>query len=81
MPIGADLASHWLRHPSFGVCERAILEALLNAKRGLTADELCDKTGYAYSGGFKNALSNLRTAGVLVGRNTERMTAHEDLLT
>lgn len=45
------------------------------------ADTLTLPPTEAASGGFKNALANLRTAGVLVGRNTETMTAHEDLFT
>lgn len=79
LPVGPELAQHWLQHPSFGACERAILSALLEHKGGMTADALCQATNYQYSGGFKNALSNLRTAGVLVGKNTETMNVHEDL--
>ena len=32
------------------------------------------------SGGFKNSLSKLRTAGVIIGRNTERMRLSEELV-
>ena len=79
MPTGADLADYWLAHPSFGKCERAILRSLLTKPSGLTADQLCTATGYQYSGGFKNSLTTLRTAGVLVGKNTEVMRASEEL--
>ena len=79
LPSGRDLASYWLAHPSFGKCERAILAALLDHTYGLDAQRLCEVTNYEYSGGFKNSLANLRTAGVLIGRNTETMRAHEDL--
>lgn len=79
LPTGADLADYWLAHPSFGKCERAILQSLLTKPSGLTADQLCTATGYEYSGSFKNALSALRTAGVLVGKNTEVMRASEEL--
>lgn len=79
LPQGDDLAQYWLQHQSFGKCERAILAALLDHPRGLDANALCAATDYEYSGGFKNSLANLRTAGVLVGRNTEVMRAHEDL--
>lgn len=79
LPIGPDLANYWLRHPSFGACERKILAALLNSKGGLTVDEISEKTGYSQSGSFMSSLSSLRTAGVLVGKNSERMSAAEDL--
>lgn len=80
LPSGRDLADYWLTHASFGKCERAILGALLAHPAGMDAESVCRATDYEYSGGFKNALANLRTAGVVVGRNTEIMRAHEDLL-
>jgi hypothetical protein len=80
LPQGRDLIAYWLNHRSFGKCERAILASLLENRNGLTANELCRRTGYEFSGGFRNSLSTLRTAGVLVGRNTERMRAAEVLL-
>jgi hypothetical protein len=80
LPQGEALISYWLNHPSLGVCERTILGQLVEVgDRGLTADELCERTDYKYSGGFKNSLSKLRTAGLLVGRNTERMRASDHL--
>lgn len=79
MPDGQERIGYWLNHRSFGQCERRILSELIEHRRGLTAEQLCNLTGYQYSGGFKNALSNLRTAGVLVGRNTEVMCASEIL--
>lgn len=79
LPQGDALAQYWLSHVSFGKCERAILQALLDHPRGLDKDRLCEVTNYEFSGGFKNALANLRTAGVLIGRNMETMSVHEDL--
>ena len=79
LPAGADLGRYWLQHPSFGKCEAAILGALLEHPDGLTAEQLCSVTNYQYSGGFKNSLSNLRTAGVLIGKNTEVMRASDEL--
>lgn len=79
LPTGRELGRYWLNHPSFGKAEQAILGALLNHPKGLDADGLCKATGYEYSGGFRNALSALRTAGVLVGKNTEVMRASEEL--
>ena len=84
-PQGDDLARYWLEHPSFGVCEKKILGVLLtcDAKgkpEGLTIDEIAKATNYAVSGGFKNSLSSLRTAGVMVGKNTERMRHADELI-
>lgn len=76
---GPELQRYWLQHPSFGKCEREVLSALLAHRGGLGAAELTHKTGYEWSGGFRNSLSNLRTAGVLVGRNSETMRASEEL--
>jgi hypothetical protein len=78
-PTGAELARYWMAHSSFGKCEQAILGALLDHLKGLTAEKLCEITNYQYSGGFKNSLSTLRTAGVIVGKNTEVMRASEEL--
>lgn len=80
LPQGQALIDHWLRHQSFGSAARKILTELVDRPRGATADELCKATGYNYSGSFQNALSELRTAGVLVGKNTGIMTASEELL-
>jgi hypothetical protein len=79
LPSGRALGDYWLQHPSFGKAARDILRNLLERPKGMTAEQLCDATGYSYSGSFQNALSELRTAGVLVGRNTEVMRANEDL--
>lgn len=80
LPEGPELARYWLEHPSMGKCERAILKALLEYPDGLTLQELTEKTKYRDSGGFKNALSALRTANVIEGKNTERMRAKPELL-
>ena len=80
LPTGADLQAYWLSHPLTGKAERAILQTLFRAPAGLTAAELCQRTGYEFSGGFRNSLSNLRTAGLLEGKNTERMRAAAVLL-
>lgn len=79
LPRGRELIEYWLRHPSFGKCERMILKELTDHPKGLTAEQLCDRTGYSFSGSFSNALGKLRTAGVLVGKNTEVMRASETL--
>jgi hypothetical protein len=80
LPTGDELRQFWKNHRSFGKAERAILSALLDHPDGLDAEGICRITGYAYSGGFQNALGALRTAGVLVGKNTQVMRASSDLL-
>ena len=79
LPTGPALVAHWLQHPSFSKCARDVLKTLIHHKRGLTAEQLCRATGYEYSGGFRNALSELRTAGVIIGSNRDVMRASEDL--
>jgi hypothetical protein len=77
---GPELQNYWLGHASLGGCERKILSALIEAYPvGLEADELTKRTGYEWSGGFRNSLSVLRTAGLLEGRNSEAMRASETL--
>jgi len=83
-PVVETGVGYWLNFPQFGQCERAIIEALYDesAVHGLDIDTLCRKAGYETpaSGSFKNSLSALRTAGVLVGRNSELMKLNENIL-
>lgn len=80
-PQGDDLARYWLDHSSFGMCEKKILGVLFAREgAGLDIAELADATNYSVSGGFKNALTSLRTAGVMVGKNSERMRVAEELI-
>lgn len=74
LPTGEELRQFWLTHQSFGQAERDILAVLIEHPEGKTAQELCDATGRQYSGGFRNSLSSLRTAGVIEGKNTGTMT-------
>jgi hypothetical protein len=80
LPAGEDLRAYWLDHQSLGKCERAVLGALFAHPPGLQVDALCALTGYEFSGGFRNALSTLRTAGLIEGKNTETMRAAAVLL-
>lgn len=41
--------------------------------------QLAEGTRYRIQGGFKQSLSRLRTAGVIVGKNSEVMRASEEL--
>ena len=80
LPVGQALIRYWLNHNSISGCGKKILQALLDVPEGLTAAELCRDTGYEFSGGFRNALSELRTAGLIDGKNTGTMTLSQHLL-
>ncbi len=80
LPEGDELIRYWLNHSSISACGRKVLQALLDNPDGLSASELCADTGYEFSGGFRNALSELRTAGLIVGKNSETMRLSEYLL-
>ena len=79
LPTGRDLFRYWLNSPRIGVCERAIMETLDGKSDGMMIYEIAEAAGYGVSGGFRNSLSKLRTAGVIVGRNTEKMRLSEEL--
>lgn len=69
---GAALQQHWARQ--LGKAERAILGALVQTyPRPLSKEHLGEATCYAPSGGgFNNALSRLRTLGLIEGRTELR---------
>ena len=63
-------------------CERAVLSVLAQYRDGCRSGKLALLAGYSYSGGFRNALSKLRTAGLILGKsNTSPMSATDDLFT
>ena len=69
LPQGSALFEYWLQHPRLDKCCRAIVTALRSAERAVGKAELAELTGYsANSGGFNNALSKLRTLGLIEGR-------------
>ena len=78
--FGKELVDYWLDHKSFGTGEKKTLRALLDNPGGISIEELASAAGYEVSGGFRNILSSLRTAGVLVGKNTEKMWPSSELL-
>jgi hypothetical protein len=80
LPTGEALRQHWLNFSQFGAGERKVLQALLDHPEGLDAQQLTRVTGYQYGGTFRNLLAALRTAGVIVGKNTGVMRASEELL-
>lgn len=80
LPEGEDLIRYWVNHPKLGRCESSILQVLVDNPDGLSLEEIAHKSGYeSGGGGFRNALSKLRTAGLLEGRNTEIMRASDAL--
>ena len=82
LPIeGRDLASYWLNHKMLTPMDRSILTALITNSDGLAAEPLCAEAGYTLNGSTRNSFSKLRTAGLIVGKNTDVMRASEELLT
>lgn len=73
-----ELAEYWVGR--FGRQEGALLRALIDHPDGLAAEDLVRITGYQYGGTMRNCLAKLRTAGVIVGKNTETMRAADELL-
>lgn len=79
LPTGQALLEHWKAR--FGLCERKVIEALVDSPGGMPLAELAAATGYAAGGGgFRNALGALRTAGVIVGGNGHVMQLSAELL-
>lgn len=81
LPTGEDLRRYWLGHRSLSGTAKEALAYLLENPDGVTGEELARATGHPYGGGYRNVLSQLRTAGVMVGKsNTETLRASEELL-
>ena len=80
-PPGPELAHYWLHHKMMTPMDRSILTELISHPEGMAAEPLCVEAGYTLNGSTRNSFSKLRTAGLLVGRNTETMRASEELLT
>lgn len=82
LPSGDALVRYWLEHRALGKAERAILGQLarVGPRAGVTLDALAELTGYAPGGGgFLNALSRLRTIGLIEGRNSDSLRASAHL--
>jgi uncharacterized protein len=65
------LFADWMRHPDLGRAHRAILQALKAREHAMTKEDLaarCDPPYEPAGGGFNNALSRLRTLGVIEGK-------------
>lgn len=81
LPIeGRGLVNYWLNHKMLTPMDRSILTALITNPDGLDAEPLCVDAGYTLNGSTRNSFSKLRTAGLIVGKNTETMRASEELL-
>jgi hypothetical protein len=81
LPSGDALVEYWLSHRALGAAERAILRCLVDAAPdGLELTKIAARANYAPDGGgFRNALSRLRTMGLLEGRNSDFMRASSHL--
>ena len=77
---GRDLVSYWLNRKMLTPMDRSILTALITNPDGLAAEPLCAEAGYTLNGSTRNSFSKLRTAGLIVGKNTDVMRASEELL-
>ncbi len=77
LPRGEELLAHW--RTQLGKAERLILEELYRAyPQMLSRDEIAERTGYEVEGGgFRNAMSRLRTLELVSGKGELR--ASEDL--
>lgn len=76
LPTGPDLLRHWTTR--LGKAERSALEAVATLGGEASKDQIAEHAGYAVDGGgFNNALSRLRTLGLIEGSGVLRL--HEDL--
>lgn len=80
LPAGTALVEHWRGHAAFGACERAVFDVLLATPNGMSGPDAARVANYEFSGGFRNALSNLRTAGVIVGKGNDWVRLNDELL-
>ena len=77
LPTGRELLAYWKQRE--GKAERSILECLAEAGPTIDRSALAEATGYAEAGGgFGNALSRLRTLGLISG--SREITIAEELL-
>ena len=64
-----DALEEWLKHLGGGQPQKIYEYLLRNPDQGFSREEIAEATGYQVSGGFKNALSNLTTIGLIVKVN------------
>lgn len=81
LPIDGDgLRNYWLNHKMLTPMDKSILQTLINNPDGMEAAPLCEAAGYTLNGSTRNSFSKLRTAGLIVGKNTETIRAVSELL-
>ena len=70
LPAGLELREHWKSQSALGRAHGLILDVLAEAyPAAVNVAEIADRAGYsADGGGFRNALSRLRTLGLVHGR-------------
>lgn len=83
LPTGNGLLAYWQNHQALGKCEGTILEVLVEALWGgnpeMDKADVASRSGYeASSGSFRNALSILRTLGLIRGKGGEPLRAAEE---
>ena len=78
LPEDADqLFDDWLRHPELGRAHREVMRVLRESDRALSKEDIAAKCDPPYEpggGGFNNALSRLRTLGIIEGRSEIELT-------
>ena len=68
LPTGKALVAHWIQHPALDKAARSILTVVTATGRPLPKEEVAARAHYEVSGGgFNNALSRLRTLGLVSG--------------
>lgn len=75
LPTGQDLLDWWKQHPKIGKAESMVLDVLAAEwPEPVTIEEIAERTDYsAAGGGFRNALSRLRTLELASGRGEMRL--------
>ncbi len=70
LPVGRKLLEFWMQHQIIGKAERSILKVLSEFNTGASKEAIADLSGYEVNGGgFQNALSRLRTLGLIEKEN------------
>ena len=74
LPTGQDLVNYWMKQ--LPLAPRKVLEvAAFKYPRRISIDKVAEMTGYsAGGGGFRNALSRLRTLGLIEGHGDIKAT-------
>jgi hypothetical protein len=80
LPQGQALIDYWMNNSKLGKAERLVLEAVTGSYPAeLSIEDVAEQTGYAANGGgFRNALSRLRTLELIEGRQGS-VKAHDAL--